>query len=131
MLSDDTITQLTNGFVRAGLKAGFASGTEDKLICLFRHNDGWSLEVARKSSDYAKDALAAFDFPRKLPDDELDAAIELASLISHKLHFWSNSQKAHSAAKKYHSSLTTEQRRERAKKAVAARIAKYGQKSKQ
>lgn len=65
-----------------------------------------------------------------MPKDEIDAAIELAGLISSRLHEWSKrSQIGKSGGKKSSDNLTPEQRSERAKKAVQARIAKYGQKT--
>lgn len=115
MLTDEDITKLTNHFVRTGMKVGFANGIGTN-ICLFRYNDGWGLELVPPRDPRLKEASTKFKFPDHLPSDEIDAAIALAGLITHKLHNWNTAKK--SAAARDSSQFA---------KAVAVRIAKYGQ----
>ncbi len=131
MLNDEQIKVLTNHFVKMCKGFGFdmfrSCGSQ---IALFHQEDGWSIELVEPTNLRLKNATMHFDYPLVLPEDEWDAAIELAGLISIRLHDWMNRSKIGKAAGKASASkLTPEQRRERAKKAVAARIAKYGQKT--
>lgn len=130
MLTDGQITTLTNHFIRMGLKVGLQSACGGgRQIALFRHDDGWSIELVELTEKRLSKSVTHFDYPMTLPDNEMDAAIELAGIISMRLHEWAKrSTIGKRAGKKSAASLTPEQRRERAKKAVAARIAKYGQK---
>lgn len=117
MLSNEDITTLTNHFVRMGMKIGFENGVGNN-ICLFKQEDGWSLELVPPRHPRLKYAEAKFKYPENLPPDKIDAAIALAGLITHKLHNWNTAKK--SAAAKDKSQFA---------KATAARMAKYGQKS--
>lgn len=131
MLSDDDITTLVNNFVKMGLKVGLQNGCGGgRQIALFRYDDGWSVELVETTEKRLKEAVLHFDYPIVLPDDEMDAAIELAGLISIRLHDWSSRFIiGRVAGKASASKLTPEERSARAKKAVEARIKKYGQKT--
>lgn len=129
MLTDEQITTLTNGFVKMGRRFGF-KGTEGGTVGLFGHDDGWSLELVQPKSVETKSAKTLIKLPDDLPEGNLDAAIALAGHISWKLHDWNQTTAAANGSRKYQASLTPEQRSERARKAVEARIKKYGQKTK-
>ncbi len=132
MLNDKQIKVLTNHFVKMCKGLGFDMVKScGRQIALFRQDDGWSLELVESTALRLKNATMHFDYPLALPEDEWDAAIELAGLISIRLHDWMNRSKIGKAAGKASASkLTPEQRSARAKKAVEARIKKYGQKNK-
>lgn len=131
MLNDDNITTLVNNFVKMGLKVGLQNGCGGgRQIALFRYDDGWGVELVEHTEKRLDKAVMHFDYPMLLPDDDLDAAIELAGLISVRLHDWVNRSKIGKVAGKVSASkLTPEERSARAKKAVEARIKKYGQKT--
>ncbi len=131
MLTDKQISTLTNQFVRTGMRVGLQNGCGGgRQIALFRYDDSWGIELVEHTEKRLSKATMHFDYPAFLPKDEIDAAIELAGLISSRLHEWSKrSQIGKSGGKKSSDNLTPEQRSERAKKAVQARIAKYGQKT--
>lgn len=116
MLTDEQITKITNHFVRMGKEIGFENGI-GMNICLFKHEDGYSLEIIPPRDPRLKSAETKFNFPCNLPGDEFDAAIELAGLISYRLHGFSRNKKANSS------------RSDAAKKAAAhkASSARWGQ----
>lgn len=130
MLDDTQITTITNHFVRLMQQYGLHTGVGAN-IALIRYDDGWGLEILQARDSRLKDASVKFPYPEFTTknDNVMDLSLELAGYISHKLHNWSKLSKQNSKAGKISSNrLTPEQRRERAKKAVAARMAKYGQK---
>lgn len=130
-LEERDINTLTNHFIRMIMKVGLHTACGDgRQICLFKYENAWSLDLVSNTEMRLGNALTKFDYPESLPEDDLDAAIELAGLISAKLHHWANRSRVSKAGGTASANkLTPEQRSERAKKAVAARIAKYGQKS--
>lgn len=90
-LTKDKITILVNHFVRVELKFGFAD--EKTIVALFEHDDGWSLETVPKHDSRLKEAKTRFTLP-SLPDDEMDAAIELAGFLSVKLNNYIRAKRA-------------------------------------
>lgn len=127
MLSDKQISELTNGFVKIGRKVGLQNGYGYQ-VALKRNNDSWDINLIDGSSKKETNEIFRFPYPDKLPTDKLDATIELAGYVSAKLHDYRRTMLAAKGSKKYQASLTREQRSARAKKAVEARIKKYGQK---
>lgn len=128
MLSDEQISSLTNGFVKMGRKVGLKNGY-GRQIALYRHEDCWDIALVDKKSKKEDVEVCRFTYPDRLPDDELDATIELAGYVSYKLHDCCRTMSAAKGSKMFQSKLTPEERSARAKKAVQARIAKYGQKT--
>jgi len=130
MLTEEKIRELVNGFVRMGMKIGLQNSCGGgRQIALFHHDDGWSIELVEHTEKRLSKASIHFDYPATLPDDELDAAIELAGLVSSQLHEWARrSRIGKSGGKKSSANMTPEERSARAKKAVEARIKKYRQK---
>ncbi len=116
MLSDEQIRIIVNQFVKMGMKLDFTGqGLE---IALFRNDDSWDLQTIEPRSPKLKDAELHFRFPDDLPEDNLDAAIELAGILSIRLHKYANNKKANAGK-------TPEQRKAAAKKAIEARWTKY------
>jgi len=130
MLTEEKIRELVNGFVRMGMKVGFQDACGGgRQIALFQHDDGWSIELVESTEKRLSKAVMHFDYPMILPEDDFDAAIELAGLVSTRLHDWTNrSRIGKRGGKKSSANMTPEERSARAKKAVEARIKKYGQK---
>lgn len=116
MLSDEQIRTLVNHFVRMSMKVGFnAEGLE---IALFRNDGSWDLRTVEPRSPELKTSELHLKYPSNLPGDDVDAAIELAGILSVRLHKYFNNKKANAGK-------TPEQRKAVAKKAVETRWAKY------
>lgn len=92
-LTADKISTLVNQFVKIGMRMGVWRECSGKVIALIEHDDGWSLEVFEKYSRDLKSAATRFPFP-ELPEDETDAAIELAGYLSIKLNDYIKARRA-------------------------------------
>lgn len=128
---DKQITIITNHFVRMIIKNDPFIFQSTKIYFFDDSENGMSLRMLQKDDPEVRKATTSFDFPKlDIRDDQLDIAIELAGYISVKLHdYYKHKNKSSKGGKKSSAKLTPKQRSERAKKAVAARMAKYGQKS--
>jgi hypothetical protein len=98
---------------------------ENVNIHVNRMNTGWQLALRPKSAgDEESDLILSVP---ELPDNVEDARIELAGYISIRFVRWFNSQKYVRGAKIMHAKRTKAERSAAAKRAVSARIDKYGQ----
>lgn len=128
---NEKITILTNHLVRMILENDPFIFHGSKIHLFEDEMNGTELRILQPDNPEIKKAVFSFDFPElDVKDDKLDVAVKIASYVSMNLHdYYRRKKNASKGGKKSSSNLTPEQRRERAKKAVATRIAKYGQKS--
>lgn len=122
---NENLRQGINHFVKLAVKGGLNRLAADYRIGVNKLNDGY--EIRAIQTDNLEQFDLTFKFP-ELPDDETDAMIDLAGFVSNKITEWPLIQQHSTAGKASAAKLTPEQRSARAKKAVQARIKKYGQK---
>lgn len=123
---NEDLRQAINQFVKLAVNGGLNRLPADYRIGVNKLDDGY--EIRAVPIDSAEKFDLMFGFP-KLQGDDIDKMIDLAGVISLKISEWLERQSRSAGGRKSSSNMTPEQRTERAKKAVRARIDKYNQKS--
>lgn len=117
-MTDQQISQLTNQFVK--MMTCFDDWSPEQVrglkIVLKRGEDYWDLKAIAPEEASAQKYALTMDFP-ELTEDKTDAMIELAGVISARLH-------AYQIGLKKSAARTPEARSRSAQKAVRARWAK-------